>query len=189
MPTATKATAFANSDAFLPQPRSAHCGADILTRRTDARFCSTACRKRAHRRHIIMEARTTSEQIADQLSGAGAWLDAPDTVAAEGTVGPPPKPPWTKPVIIDYLAVRRTKPVLAGRTKIRRAVQMASIIPGRVNLVMSQISLVVTKPVFCMHPSTAQAESQPHPVPDRRVRIGYAQGDRGASFDNPTGLS
>jgi hypothetical protein len=59
------------------------CGS-VLTGRSDRRYCSAACRKRAHRQHQLEERRSLEELVGEPAEGAcdEPWLVGQITAAA-----------------------------------------------------------------------------------------------------------
>jgi ferredoxin len=64
----------------------AHCGAALPSRRPNACYCSTACRKRAHRRRHQPNNEESRKTMIEKIEAQLAWTDPPDEVSATGVV-------------------------------------------------------------------------------------------------------
>jgi ferredoxin len=66
--------------------RCAHCGTALPSPRPNARYCSTACRKRAHRRRHQPHKQESRKTMIEKIGAQLAWQDQPDAVSATGVV-------------------------------------------------------------------------------------------------------
>jgi ferredoxin len=66
--------------------RCAHCGSALPSRRPNARYCSAACRKRAHRRRQRPNKQESRKTMIEKIEAQLAWQDPPDTITATGVV-------------------------------------------------------------------------------------------------------